>query len=122
MQRERLILLQLVGQRILHAGVLVGHTPHQVCVRRRQRTSHTALVHDAVVLLLDLHVHALARSRRAVPTQAQLLLVQGLFQTARNQVARRRVEIQASDARAAVLVGGHAPGQRVEHFAMLLRV
>ncbi len=119
---QRLSLLRRIGQRKQLASLLERRRARKVGARRGIRAAHAALVHDALVLLLQLDEHAPVTLRFAVPTHAKLFLVQRLFDAARDQVAGGGVEIQAGDARTAEFVFDHATFDGPEHGAMLRRI
>ena len=120
-RRQRLGGHRRIGKRESHASLLVRRSA-QIGFGRSQRAAYPALVHDALVLLLDLHEHAVVGLRRPVAAQAQLLLVQRLVQRPLDERALGRVEVAADDARPAERVGCHATAQRGCHRAVLARI
>ena len=112
-------LLVGIGKRIGAACLLEGDDAIEIRLSGRVRATNATLVHDALVLLLQLDENAVVTRHVAVPPHAKLFLVQGLFDAAGDQIAIRRVEIQAGDTRAPVLVGNHPTLQGLEHRAML---
>ena len=113
-RRKRCLGENRVGQRELATRLLIGHAAH-IRPRRRIRAADTALVHDALVLLLELDEHLVVLAGNAVAAHTELLLIEGLVQRSLDKCPVGRVEIAADYARRPVVVDGHAPFERRKH-------
>ena len=113
-RRKRCLGENRVGQRELATRLLIGHAAH-IRPRRRIRAADTALVHDALVLLLELDEHLVVLAGNAVAAHTELLLIEGLVQRSLDKRPVGRVEIAADYARRPVVVDGHAPFECRKH-------
>ena len=113
-RRKRCLGENRVGQRELATRLLIGHAAH-IRPRRRIRAADTTLVHDALVLLLELDEHLVVLAGNAVAAHTELLLIEGLVQRSIDKRPVGRVEIAADYARRPIVVDGHAPFECRKH-------
>ena len=117
-RRKRCLGENRVGQRKLATCLFIGHAIH-IRARRRVRATDATLVHDALVLLLELDEHLVVLAGDAVAAHTELLLIEGLVQRSLDKRPVGRVEIAADDARRPVIVDSHAPFERRKHRMVL---